>query len=109
MRNRNIQMKIWLSSGEQKALKKSAGKTGLSVGTYVRKLVSGYEPKELPPLEYYDLMRELRAIGNNMRQIAARANTTGFFMAEEYEKNSKALTEAILRIEKAMTVPEKSS
>ena len=49
-------------------------KAGLSQEAYLRLLISGQRPKELPPIEYHALLRQLYAIGVNMNQIAARAN-----------------------------------
>ena len=33
-------------------------------------LVPGYIPKPLSPLDYHELIRELRAIGKNLNQLA---------------------------------------
>ena len=52
------------------------------------------------------MMRELHAIGNRMNQIAARANATGFFLAEEYAANVRELNAALLKIQAAVVLPE---
>ena len=44
-------------------------------------LIRGYEPKEKPDDRFYDVMRELSSIGNNINQLAAKANTLGFIDA----------------------------
>ena len=49
-------------------------KSGLSQEAYLRLLISGQRPKELPPIEYHALLRQLYSIGVNINQIAARAN-----------------------------------
>ena len=84
-------------------------RTGLSQEAYIREVLAGSVPRETPPLEYHALMKELRAIGNRMNQIAARANTTGFFLAKEYEENAKGLRQAVLQIQAAVTLPEKKT
>ena len=38
----------------------------------------GYEPREKPDERFYDAMRELSAIGNNINQRAIKANALGF-------------------------------
>ena len=53
------------------------------------------------------LLRQLYAIGNNMNQIAARANSTGFFLADEYARNADELRQALLEIQAAFTLPER--
>ena len=80
MLKRNIKITFRLNAKEHQRLKKCVKKTGLSQETYIRTLLDGYVPKELPPPDYHGMMRELNAIGNSINQIAARANATGFFL-----------------------------
>lgn len=49
-------------------------------------LLRGYEPREKPDERFYDVMRELSAIGNNINQLAAKANTLGFADATQLKK-----------------------
>ena len=107
MVKRNIKVTFRLNAKEQQRLKKNVKKAGLSQETYIRTLLDGYAPREPPSLEYHSMMRELHAIGNRMNQIAARANTTGFFLAEEYGRNVRELNAAILQIQAAVVLPEK--
>ena len=44
----------------------------------IRLLIRGYEPREKPDERFYDAMRELSAIGNNINQLAIKANALGF-------------------------------
>ncbi len=53
------------------------------------------------------MMRELHAIGNNIHQIAARANATGFFMKDDYDRYYLEFKDAMLRFQRAVTKPEK--
>ncbi|MBC5648742.1 hypothetical protein H8S18_10380 [Christensenella sp. NSJ-35] len=53
------------------------------------------------------MTKELRAIGNRMNQIAARANATGFFLAEEYAENANRLFNSIVKIREAVVLPDK--
>ena len=107
MLKHSIQITFRVNAEEQALLKASAAKAGLSAANYLRFLIRGYAPKEQPSPDYHAMMRELHAIGNNMQQIAARANATGFFMKDEYAKNVKALNAAILDIQRAVTFPVK--
>ncbi len=106
MLKRNIKITFRLNAKEHQRLKKCVKKTGLSQETYIRTLLDGYVPKELPPPDYHGMMRELNAIGNSMNQIAARANATGFFLAEEYAMYMQEFRNAVLAIQKAVTKPE---
>ena len=80
MLKRNRKVTFRLNEGEWRQLKGHVQKSGLSQEAYLRLLISGQRPKELPPIEYHALLRQLYAIGVNMNQIAARANSTGFFL-----------------------------
>lgn len=104
---RNITKLVRLNAKEQQRLRKHAKKCGLSEEAYLRSLLNGISPKEMPPPDYHGMMRELNAIGNNLHQISARANATGFFLAEAYELNYRKLMDAVLAIQAAVTLPEK--
>ncbi|MCL2807416.1 MAG: MobC family plasmid mobilization relaxosome protein [Coriobacteriia bacterium] len=64
----------------------------MSKSAYVRCFINGYEPISAPPTEYYRILGELRAIGNNINQIAHRANVTDDIRAEAYCKEYAVLT-----------------
>ena len=106
MLKRNIKITFRLNAKEHQRLKKCVKKTGLSQETYIRTLLDGCAPKEMPPPDYHSMMRELNAIGNSINQIAARANATGFFLAEEYAMYMQEFRNAALAIQKAVTQPE---
>jgi len=104
---RNIAKLVRLNAKEQQRLRKRAKKCGLSEEAYIRSLLNGCLPKDLPPPDYHGMMRELNAIGNSINQIAARANATGFFLAEEYAGYMDEFRDAVLNIQRAVTQPEK--
>ena len=63
VRKRNIQVLIRLNAQEKEFLDQQVKKSGLPQETYIRALISGYVPKELPPMDYHSMIRELHAIG----------------------------------------------
>ncbi len=101
--------RIWahLSDDELEAFRCSVKKSGLSQEAYLRALIKGRVPRQPPPADFYAMMKELRAIGNRINQIAARANAVGFIDAEQYERYVLELHEAILRIQAAVVLPER--
>ena len=107
MRKRTHRIWAHLSDHEYESFRASIKKSGYSQEAYLRALIKGYAPRELPAAEYHAMMSELRIIANFIRQIAARANATGYIHAEEYEKNLKALLDAILQIQAAVVLPVK--
>jgi len=104
---RNITKLVRLSAKESQRLKKISRKCGLSEEAYLRSLLNGISPREAPPPDYHAMMRELNAIGTILNQIAARANATGFFLADEYEMRYRQLMEKVMAIQAAVTLPEK--
>lgn len=109
MRRRDIRAQVWLNETESQCLHDNAQRTGLSKENYLRSLINGCTPKELPPIDYYDMIRELRAIGGNINQLAAKANTTGYLDGTAFEHEAAHLRKAILKIHEAVTLPEKRS
>jgi len=85
---RNSGFLIRLSMEEMQRLDKKVKNTGMSREAYARSVLNGYAPIESPPVEYFDVLRELHAIGNNMHQIAYRANSLQFLDAPYYKKNA---------------------
>ena len=107
MRKRNIQIIIRLNEKERKTLSNRVKNTGLSQTAFIRSLINGYIPKELPPPDYHAMMRELHAIGTNLNQIAARANAIGHIDRTVFEYEANRLRKALLDIQAAVTLPEK--
>jgi hypothetical protein len=100
MLKRNIKITFRLNSQECQQFKKQVAKTGFLQERYLRTLINGYIPKELPSPDYHAMIKELRAIGNNLNQIAARANTAGnidriiFQLEADRIRQAKAIEEA---------------
>lgn len=106
-RTRKKRVWVHLSDDEYLRFRVNVERTGYPQEVYLRSLIAGYVPRESPPAEYYSMIKELRAVGNRMNQIAARANATGFFLAEEYEQNAQRLFDEILNIREAVVLPDK--
>lgn len=107
MRKRNIRVQVWLNKEERTKLQTSAKKVGLSQEAFIRTLINGYVPKELPPPDYYAMMKELHAIGSNLNQIAAKANATGHIDRTVFQYEANRLRKAVLDIQAAVTSPER--
>ncbi|WP_420871930.1 plasmid mobilization protein [Cohnella rhizosphaerae] len=106
LRARRIKIMVRLNEQEQKRLVQQVKQTGLSQEAYLRSLINGYIPKSLPPMDYYTMLRELHAIGNNMNQLAAKAHTTGHPDRNAFQREAEDLRQAIQQIQEAVTAPE---
>ncbi len=109
MRKRGVRIQVWLNQEENKRLQANVEKTGLTKESYLRTLINGYVPKERPHPDYFNLMRELHAIGNNLNQLAAKANTTSHIDKAVFMYEANQLRKAILDIQSAFTTPERRS
>ena len=94
-RKRKVQVILRLSESEHDQLCEWAAACRKSKSDYLRMLIKGFQPIAFPPLEYTEVLRELRQIGVNMNQIASKAHSLGFIDAPEYERNEKRVRKAI--------------
>ena len=85
-------MQLWLNNSEADRLERNARRCRISKSAYIRNFINGFEPACAPPIEYHQVLKELRAIGRNINQIAHRANVTDDIRAEEYCKEYAELT-----------------
>ena len=105
MRKRNIQKIVRLSRDEAQDLQKKAKRSCMSESGL---LLKGYEPREKPDERFYDVMRELSAIGNNINQLAAKANTLGFVDAPQLKKEAERWHKFQADVERTFLRPDKS-
>lgn len=77
MRKRNIDIHLFLNEEEFYLLNELSVKTNLSKSQVLRFLLSTSNLIEAPPIEYKVLIRELRAIGNNINQLIVIARSNG--------------------------------
>lgn len=97
---------VRLTVEEMNALNKKVKACGMTREAYVRCVLGEKTPVTLPPMEYHDVIRELRAVGNNLNQIAYRAQSLGLLDAPAYRQNAAhivAVADSLL----VATVPQK--
>lgn len=66
---RTKEIKVRMSDDEFALLNEKVQKCGMSREKFVRLVLNDYQPKELPPIEYFKLIKELNANGNNLNQL----------------------------------------
>lgn len=108
MRKRNIQKIVRFSRDEAQDLQKKAKKACLSEAGLIRLLLRGYEPREKPDERFYEVMRELSSIGNNINQLAVKANALGFVDAPQLKKEAERWHKFQADIERTYLRPDKS-
>jgi predicted DNA-binding protein len=107
MRKRSIQIIVHLDHDEREELKALVEKSGYSQEAYIRSLIEGYIPADLPPPDYHAMLNELRAIGTNLNQIAQKAHVLNVVDAQRYDAAFSMLKQALVEIVRAVTQPRK--
>ena len=92
MRNRNTQLNIRLTPVEHDKVIYNSKKANLSVSGYIRMLINGYVPKEVPSVEYEQLMKRLTEVYTKLSM-------------ENYD--TAELRQIILLLQASVTLPEK--
>ena len=107
MKKRTVQIIFRLTRDEADSLNKRAKKSGISRESYLRHLLKNLVPTDTPPPDYFNMMRMLNAIGNNLNQISQKAHVLNVIEAKQYEENVIALDKAIVEITNAVMLPRK--
>lgn len=85
-RKRQNRLEVRLNDSEDVKLHELMCETGFNASQLIRSLISHTEIKTRPPDELPKLLRELSAIGNNVNQIARKANSTDSIAEDEVTK-----------------------
>lgn len=104
---RNIEIKVRLNRKEAEALNKRVKKSRLSREGYLRHLINGEVPREAPPPQYFDFMRELHNVGNNLNQVAQKAHVLNVIDVKRYDDNCRRLEKLIRDVTAAVVLPAK--
>ena len=107
MRKRNIAVITRLNKQEQQHLKVMVKRSGLSQEAYIRHLINGVIPNDAPAPDYYAMMKELHAIGNNLNQIASKAHRLNVIDVQEYDKAVRLFEKTVKDITNAVITPRK--
>ena len=92
-----------LEDDEYKKLSEWSAASNRSMNDYIRELLKDSQPVAFPPIEYQEVLRELRKIGINLNQLASKAHTLGFVDEREYRAESERLWRVVAELAKPMT------
>ena len=99
MRKRKIKKNFYLSEEEQHLLREKAKQVGLNEAEFLRCLIRGFIPNEKPGKEFYDEIKNLRQIGNNLNQLTKYTNTTGNVREIEIIKTKDLIEQIIYNLQ----------
>ena len=103
----NIKKQFWLSERENRELERKASECCLSQADFIRLLILGYQPRARPPQKFYDAMKKLSSISNNINQLAVRRNAINSIDSELLNAQVKQWSEFQLKIERTYLKPIK--
>ena len=102
MRKRQNPIQVYLDESEYNKLKEWSVASNRTMSAYIRELLSDSQPVAFPPIEYQEVLRELRKIGINLNQLASKAHTLGFVDEREYRAESERLWRVVAELTKPM-------
>lgn len=80
---------FWFNEEEVMALKEKSSKAGMKECEFIRKILLGYELKEKPDERFYETIKQMRIISNNLNQIAKKAHALNYIDEVAYRKESE--------------------
>ena len=102
-RKRKHFVSLRLDDREYNKLKEWSAATNRTMSDYLRELLEDNQPIEFPPIEYQEVLRELRKIGINLNQLASKAHTLGFFDERDYKAESDRLWRVVAELSSQMS------
>lgn len=102
MRKRDIRFQLRLTKKEADLLQKQSLRCGISRQAYLISLLKNTPVKEQPSVDFLAILKALEKIGDNINQIAAKANTLGFIDKVQYYKDSEKLEKIIAELVRAV-------
>ena len=107
MRDRNIHIQCWLNKKEAEHLQKMVKRSGLTREAYLRQLINGLVPRDLPPPDYFAMMQALYEVGAALAQIAQKARALDEIDAAHYDEAVGEYRRLVREITAAVILPEK--
>ncbi|MFR7623574.1 MAG: plasmid mobilization protein [Hominenteromicrobium sp.] len=109
MRKRNVQVLFRLNDEEAAYLYGLVEKSGRSKEALLRSMLMGYRLCEKPDPEFYQIMRELSAIGNRINQLAAKANALDFIDTPMLREEARKWHDFQLDVRKKYLLPKRAA
>lgn len=89
---------IRLSQKDFNMLERRARRCKISKSEYMRRLLNRCVPREAPPLDYYCMMNELKAVREDLDVLAQMAAATGLMDAQAIEMQLRRLRDTSEKI-----------
>ncbi len=107
MAEKKVEIKVRLTPKEAARLQRLVKRTGLSREAYLRHLIGGVVPQEIPPPDYYAFMERLYRVGNLLEQISRQAQVQGAVDTAPYEEALGQFHQLVEDITEAVILPRR--
>ena len=107
MAEKKVEIKVRLTPKEAARLQRLVKRTGLSREAYLRHLIGGVVPQEIPPPDYYAFMERLYQVGNLLEQISRQAQNLGVVDTSQYEEAVGQFHQLVEDITTAVILPRR--
>lgn len=107
MRKRNFRVQVRLSEREYQKFLGKVNRTGLSREAYLRHLINGVVPQEIPPPDYFSFMERLYQVGNLLEQISRQAQAMGVVNTVQYKEAVGQFHQLVEDITAAVILPRR--
>lgn len=107
MAEKKVEIKVRLTPKEAARLQRLVKRTGLSREAYLRHLIGGVVPQEIPPPDYYAFMERLYRVGNLLEQISRQAQTMGMINTVQYKEAVGQFHQLVEEVTAAVILPRR--
>lgn len=107
MRKRGVHIQLWLSETEAARLQRLVKRSGLSREAYLRHLIGGVVPQEIPPPDYFSFMERLYQVGNLLERISRQAQALGVVNTVQYKEAVGQFHQLVEDITTAVILPRR--
>lgn len=107
MAEKKVEIKVRLTQKEAARLQTLVKRSGLSREAYLRHLINGVVPQEIPPPDYHSFMERMYRVGNILEQISRQTQVLGAVNAVQYEKAVEQFHQLVEDITAAVILPRR--
>ena len=107
MAEKKVEIKVRLTPKEAARLQRLVKRTGLSREAYLRHLIGGVVPQEIPPPDYYAFMERLYRVGNLLEQIPRQAQAMGMINTVQYKEAVGQFHQLVEEVTAAVILPRR--
>ena len=107
-RKRTHRVEVAMNDKEYQKFLEYVHECGISKQTYILCLINQRIPQARPHKDFYDMVKQLRMIGNNLNQLCIVANKTGSIDYQKLKHALDSLNKSIVEIRKDVLLPRKA-